>query len=274
MVGLQKIQVGQQAEELFARLSVGAHSDAELYSCLSCRDSGWLVTEYGARPCACGQESRLLKMRREAGLKPAMDEMRFAAFDLRYYSPERQLKPGCSYRQAAEKALRAARMFVASYRQGESARGLYYEGNLGSGKTFLAAAITGELLNKGCPARFVVVPEFLEQLRLSYRGQENNAYDEAEIMRAAMQAPVLILDDLGAHNSSAWTVTKIYTLLNYRLNSRQPCVITSNLKPAALAEELGPRAASRIKEMCDRYILLTEEDIRTRKEGAGSGWQV
>ncbi|MCL1905626.1 MAG: ATP-binding protein, partial [Clostridiales bacterium] len=185
-----------------------------------------------------------------------------------------RLDSGCSYRQAAEKALRAARVFVAACLKGEPARGLYYEGNLGSGKTFLAAAIAGELLKKGYPARFVVVPEFLEQLRLSYRGQEINEYDEAEIMGAAMSARVLVLDDMGAHNSSEWTVGKIYTLLNYRLNCRKPCIITSNLKPAALAEELGPRAASRIKEMCDRYILLTGEDIRTRKEDAGSGWQV
>lgn len=274
MAGLQKMQLDKEAEALLARLSVGAQSDGELYACRQCRDSGWLVTEEGARLCECGRESRLLKMRRGAGLKPAMDEMRFANFDLRYYSVERQLNPGCSYRQAAEKALRAARVFVAAYMKGEPTRGLYYEGNLGSGKTFLAAAIAGELLNKGYAVRFVVVPEFLEQLRLSYRGQEDNEYNEAEIMGAAMFAPVLILDDLGAHNSSPWTIGKIYTLLNHRLNSRQPCIMTSNLKPAALADELGSRAASRIKDMCDRYILLTEEDIRTRKEGAGSGWQL
>ena len=271
---LQKAQFDADAKELFFGLSKEAHSDAELYACPRCRDTGWLVTEQGARLCACESQVRLLKQRREAGLKPAMDEMCFTNFDLNYYAPERQLRPGYSYRQAAEKALRAAKAFVAACLLGENTRGLYYEGNLGSGKTFLAAAIAGELLERGRMARFVVVPEFLEQLRLSYRGEYNNEYDEAEIMRSAMSAPVLVLDDLGAHNSSPWTVGKIYTLLNYRLNTCKPCIITSNLKPAALAEELGPRAASRIKGMCDRYILLTEKDIRTRKEDAGSGWQI
>ena len=273
MGGMQKIDVDGATQELFMRLSADAPSDAKLYACPLCRDNGWLVTEQGARPCDCGRENRLLKLRREAGLKPAMDYMSFANFDLRYYSVERQLKPGCSYRQAAEKALRAARTLVAACSRGEKPRGLFYEGHLGSGKTFLAAAIAGALLERGVAVRFIVVPEFLEQLRLSYRGQEHNEYDEAEIMRAAMNAPLLVLDDLGAHNSTPWTISKIYTLLNYRLNSRQPCIITSNLKPAALAEELGPRAASRIMEMCDRYILLAEEDIRVRKEDTGSGWQ-
>ena len=267
---LQKLEIDKNTEELFIKLSETAKRDAELYTCQLCRDTGWLVTEQGARPCSCTRESRLLKRRRQAGLKPGMDKMRFANFDIRYYEPDRQIRPGCSYRQAAEKALRAAKAFVAACLRGENPHGLLYEGKLGSGKTFLAAAIASELLERGLKARFIVVPDFLEQLRFSYSAQESN---ESEIMSAAMTAPVLILDDIGAHNATPWTVTKMYTLLNYRLNSHLPCVITSNLKPAALAEELGQRVASRIIEMCDRYILLTEEDIRTRQEGAGSGWQ-
>ena len=270
MEKLQKIQLDHETVELFSRLSAEAQSDSELYTCLQCRDNGWLITEQGARPCSCVKESRLLKRRRQAGLKPAMDKMCFANFDLRYYEPDRQIKPGYSYRQAAEKALRAAKAFVAACQRKENTRGLLYEGKLGSGKTFLAAAIAKELVEWGLQARFIVVPEFLEQLRFSYSAQESN---EPEIMSAAMTAPVLVLDDIGAHNATPWTVTKMYTLLNYRLNSRLPCVITSNLKPAALAEELGQRAASRITEMCDRYILLTDEDIRTRNEDAGCGWQ-
>lgn len=271
MSELSRIQVARETEELFIRLSAEAPGDRQVYGCPLCRDTGWLVTEEGARPCSCGSEARLLKQRREAGLRPAMDEMRFANFDLRFYPPDRQLSPGCSYRQAADKALRAAKGFVAACLRGDSPRGLYFDGSLGSGKTFLAASIAGELVERGLDARLIVVPEFLEQLRFSYR--EDKEYNEAQIMREATSAKVLILDDLGAHHSSQWTISKIYTLLNNRLNSRQPCVITTNLKPNALAEELGPRAASRIREMCDRYILLTDEDIRGKKKGGGGGWQ-
>ncbi|MCL1975007.1 MAG: ATP-binding protein [Firmicutes bacterium] len=273
MADLQKTHIPEETAELFRRLSLEAHKDKELYTCPVCRDNGWFITEQGATPCKCKNASRSINRRRAAGLKPAMDDMVLADFDLRYYSVERQIKPGCSYRQTAEKALRAARIFVTACLKGECERGLYYEGNLGSGKTFLAAAITGELLNKGLAARFIVVPEFLEQLRHSYRSLDDGDYDEKELMNGVMSAPVLVLDDLGAHNSSSWTIGKIYTLLNNRLNNKLPCIITSNLKPAALAEELGPRAASRIKEMCDRYILLTDEDIRTSRERAGYGWQ-
>ncbi|MCL2496504.1 MAG: ATP-binding protein, partial [Clostridiales bacterium] len=191
--------------------------------------------------------------------------------ELNYYAADRYIQPGFTYRQAAEKALRAARIFVAACSRGEAMRGLYLEGALGSGKTFLAASIAGELVKRGIAARFIVVPEFLQQLRFSYQERDGNDYDEAAIMNEALDAPMLILDDLGAHNSSQWTISKIYTLLNYRLNSRLPCVITTNLKTAALAEELGQRAASRIQEMCDRYILSIDEDIRSRK--GGGGWQ-
>jgi DNA replication protein DnaC len=271
MSELHRAQFNKDTEELFLQLSKTAKSDNELYVCLLCRDTGWLITEQGAHPCSCTRENRLLMQRRQAGLKPAMDKMRFANFDLRYYEPDRQIKPGCSYRQVAEKALRAAKAFVAVCLRRENPRGLLFEGVLGSGKTFLAAAIASELLDRGLEARFIVVPEFLEQLRFSYSAQESN---ESEIMRAAMTVPVLVLDDIGAHNATPWTVTKMYTLLNYRLNGHLPCIITSNLKPAAMVEELGQRVASRVMEMCDRYILLTSGDIRIRKEGASNGWQV
>jgi len=270
MSELHRIQVVPATEELFLYLADAAPSDRQVYTCPQCRDTGWLVSEEGARPCACGQQALRLRKRRLAGLKAAMDDMCFANFELNYYAADRYVQPGCTYRQAADKALRAARVFVAACGRGEAARGLYFEGALGSGKTFLAASIAGELLKRGIAARFIVVPEFLQQLRFSYQEREGSDYDEAAIMNQALDAPVLILDDLGAHNSSPWTISKIYTLLNYRLNSRLPCVITTNLKPAALAEELGQRAASRMREMCDRFILSIGEDIRSRK---GSGWQ-
>lgn len=274
MTQLDRIKVTEQTAELFAQISQEAQRDQDLYSCLICRDTGWMVTEQGAQPCSCGQQDASRQRRRAVGLGLAMDGMRFANFDLTHYTVARKLPNGLNYRQAADQALRAAKGFVAAVVHGERPRGLYFEGPLGTGKTFLAAAIANELVERGLDVRFVVVPEFLEQLRLSYRNQQESEkeYDEAQIMNRALNARVLVLDDLGAHNSSQWTISKLYTLLNHRLNNQLPCVITSNLQPKAVAEELGPRTASRLQEMCDRYLLLTDEDIRAKKNGRGIGW--
>ncbi len=267
---LEKINISQESIQKFIKLQDLALNDSEHYNCPICRDSSWILTATGARPCDCRKQDMLNQSRRQMGLKPAMDNMRFNNFNLSYYAPDR-LVDGQSYRKLAELALRSAKSFVAAYMHNDIKQGLFFEGHLGSGKTFLAAAIANELIEHKKPVLFIVVPEFLEQLRFSYR-EQNDDYDEAQIMLNAMQAPVLFLDDLGAHNSSAWTISKLYTLLNHRLNLNLPTIITSNLQPKALGLELGQRTASRIKEMCRRHLLLVEEDIRLRAHGQNSGW--
>ena len=273
MAALEKINPkNAQTVDLLVQLAEVAEHDEDIYRCVICRDTGWYSTESGACLCSCGQEDTLLLRRRQAGLSAALDNLRFTNFDLRFYATHRQLENGQTYRQLAEKALRSAKGFVAAEMRGENPRGLYYEGTLGSGKTFLAAAIANELAERDIDTHFVVVPEFLEKLRLSYGSQpDSNEYNEAEIMRRALTARILVLDDLGAHNSTPWTISKMYTLLNHRLNHNLPCVITTNLKLDTIAEELGARTASRLQEMCHRFLLVNDTDIRSQKSG-GMGW--
>jgi DNA replication protein DnaC len=84
----------------------------------------------------------------------------------------------------------------------------------------------------------------------------------------ARQAPLLVLDDLGAHNYTDWTRNKIYSIINYRLNHRLPVVATTNISPENLEGYLGERTTSRLLEMCRPYRLLVDLDIRAvqRKE--------
>ena len=71
-----------------------------------------------------------------------------------------------------------------------------------------------------------------------------------ELFEAIRTAPVLILDDLGAHSSTPWAQEKLYQLINYRYNARLPTVITTNLR----IEDLDERLASR---MLDQRVSMT-----------------
>jgi DNA replication protein DnaC len=100
-------------------------------------------------------------------------------------------------------------------------------GVVGSGKTHLAAAIANELKARGTPTGFEIVPDLLDQLRATYAPSSEVTYDQSfELIR---NAPVLILDDYGAHSSTPWAEEKLFQLLNHRFNSRLPTVITTNL---------------------------------------------
>jgi DNA replication protein DnaC len=115
-------------------------------------------------------------------------------------------------------------------------------GGYGSGKTHLALAISNYRLSLGHAVLFVVVPDLLDYLRATFGPNSEIALDER--LDAIRESPLLVLDDLGAHNSTPWAQEKLFQILNHRYNGRLPTVITSNLR----LEELDPRTTSRLAD--------------------------
>lgn len=110
-------------------------------------------------------------------------------------------------------------------------------GDVGRGKTHLAAAIKNERDAHDEPTLFMTVPDLLDYLRATYAPSSEVTYDRGfDVIR---NAPVLILDDYGAHSSTAWAEEKLFQLLNYRFNARLPTVITTNV-PFDRPTELAP----------------------------------
>ena len=107
---------------------------------------------------------------------------------------------------------------------------------------------------------FIVVPDLLDEIRASYSGDSD--ISEIQVLRQARNMPVLILDDLGAHNYTEWTRNKIYSIINNRLNNNLATVINSNLHLGDIERFLGERTTSRIIELCDSHGLFAPKDIR------------
>jgi DNA replication protein DnaC len=104
---------------------------------------------------------------------------------------------------------------------------LVLTGVVGCGKTHLAAAIANELRGRGTLTGFEIVPDLLDELRKTFAPTSEITYDQRS--EAIRNAPVLILDDYGAHSSTPWAEEKLFQLLNHRFNSRLPTVVTTNL---------------------------------------------
>ena len=96
----------------------------------------------------------------------------------------------------------------------------------GCGKTHLAAAIANQSLEDGALVLFATVPDLLDHLRGAFAPSSTEVYDQ--LFARMREAEVLVLDDLGAQQSSPWANEKLFQLLNYRYNSRFPTVITAN----------------------------------------------
>lgn len=229
------------------------------YKCDLCEDRGIIISGGKAKKCSCTKNNSL-RLRSLFG--EALQKANFDNFDFSYYNNAHFADEEIRDRENAVRTHREAKNFVELLLAGQKPKGLVLMGNVGSGKTHLAAAITNALQSNDIYALFVVVPELLDELRATYR---NDGLDESKIMDSAKNSPVLILDDLGAHNYTEWTRNKIFSLLNFRLMHALPTVITTNLIMEEMEEYLGERTSSRVVELCKICRLSTEKDIRFQK---------
>jgi len=137
---------------------------------------------------------------------------------------------------------------------------LVLSGPTGRGKTHLAVAAARVRAMRDETPRFCFlnVPQFLDRIRASYGGQE----DEALIMGPAQDWPVAIIDDLGAQRGTAWADERIYCLIDARYSQGRASVITTNVLPAEWEERVRSRLTDR---RGSKVCLITALDYRKGK---------
>jgi DNA replication protein DnaC len=140
-------------------------------------------------------------------------EMNFENFDIAVP----HLKP--DERWSLENAYRSAMAFAE-----EPENWLLIFGPNGCGKTHLAAAIANRCRARGERPVFFVVADLLDYLRhLMDRESGPSFLDGFNQLR---NAPLLILDDLGAQSDVLWVRDRLFQLINHRYAARLPTVFT------------------------------------------------
>ncbi|MBA7619610.1 Chromosomal replication initiator protein DnaA [subsurface metagenome] len=156
-------------------------------------------------------------------------------------------------RQNLEQAFRLALDFA------KSPEGwLVFVGVTGCGKTHLAAAIANYRYQARQPARFVVVPDFLDHLRSTFSPESQVSYDQ--LFESVKNAPLLILDDFGEQSTTPWAREKLYQVINYRYNAQLPTVITNRCS----LDEIDSPVSSRLADPKISVVWnITVPDYRT-----------
>tara|TARA_Y100000310_G_scaffold2377_1_gene3062 strand:+ start:2102 stop:2785 length:684 start_codon:yes stop_codon:yes gene_type:complete len=135
----------------------------------------------------------------------------------------------------------------------------------GCGKTHLLNGITNVLMDMGVQVVSTYVTAMLGELKKMYNGGPNHGKDQ-EYIDAMGAVSVLIIDDLGAEQTTDWAKSILDDIINSRYKQAQsrPTVISTNLSPKGL-EGTYPRIWSR---MSDRAISqvhrITLDDYRQR----------
>ena len=148
----------------------------------------------------------------------------------------------------------------------DNRKGLYLYGDFGVGKSFMVAALAHDLSEKrGVSSTLLHYPSFVIDVKNAIGdGNVKNLVDEIK------QAEVLILDDIGAEQSTPWVRDEILqVILQYRMQEDLPTFFTSNFNFEDLEKHFakgknGNDETWEARRVMERIRYLAEE---TRLEG-------
>lgn len=154
--------------------------------------------------------------------------------------------------------------FLDHYEDEEKPRGIYLYGSFGTGKSYLIAALFNELAKRGVHSAMIYVPEFLRILKSSFDHDFEEKYEYIK------KVPLLLLDDIGAENLTAWARDEIIgTLLQYRMDEKLPTFFTSNLDLKQLEEHFSTTNSGvdklKARRIIERIRFLTKDFCLTSR---------
>lgn len=148
--------------------------------------------------------------------------------------------------------------FLGDYRKNKAFKGLYLNGNFGSGKTYMISALFNELAHDGVHSAIVFWPEFLRDLKSSFSFDFNDKYNYVK------SVPLLLIDDIGAESTTAWSRDEILCpLVQYRMQEHLPTFFTSNLDLKSLEEHFAITKDQvdyiKARRIIERIVQLTDQ---------------
>lgn len=228
-----------------------------------CDGSGFLFDEAArrARPCSC-RPGRIAR-KRAAALEGRIPR--------RYREVSFEREPLISIERANPHVVREVRQYVRTIgEQLDAGRGLWFTGDVGTGKTTLAMLISKSAMEAERTVAIYSLPRLLAQLRDTY--QDKAQYSLNGLIDRLSAVDLLHVDDVGAEQTSPWVLEQLYTIVNSRYEDGRAILLTTNLVTIdgddALREQIGDRTVSRVNEICGDPKPMFGEDRRLETTAA------
>lgn len=156
--------------------------------------------------------------------------------------------------------IRTAEKYVENWMDAKANNlGLLLWGDVGTGKSFAAACIANELLDRGVPVLMTNFSKILNQMGAMY-SEERYRY-----IASLSAFDLLIIDDLGIERNTDYALEQVYAVIDERYKAGKPLIVTTNLTIGEIknAEDVfHARIYSRILELCTP-VQVRGKDRRT-----------
>ena len=103
-------------------------------------------------------------------------------------------------------------------------KGIYLHGQMQNGKTTVLAALIYKLASKGIPCAFINVPSLIVELKEQFSNTDN----KSDLVSRLKTINVLVLDDIGGENVTAWSRDEVIaSIVSERALRKLPTFFTS-----------------------------------------------
>ncbi len=219
------------------------------YSCSNCSDTGF----HDGKRCGCLNDLAGRLAVQELNESSPLKLSTFDTFRLDYYSGVQTSDDPDCYRTMSE-SLRYCRTYAAGFSR--HSRNIFFTGKTGLGKTHLSLAIAEKLLSSNWNVVYGSTINLMDRIEDEHFGRS-----EGDTMNTLLSADLLILDDLGTEYDKQFCTSTVYNIINSRLSSGIPTIISTNLTLAEMERRYEPRIVSRILSGYD-ILKFSGNDVR------------
>lgn len=243
------LQAQEERKELIKKAGYPEDYLEPPYTCKKCKDSGIV----NGKLCECHLTVLQQLSVSELSCSPLLARSTFDSFDLKYYSDIKDRELGFSPRDIMRGCYEMLKAYAENFTCNSNS--FFFTGATGLGKTHLALAVLNKVTQNGFSVYYSSAGSIVKKLEKERFGRSDESVED-EIERSDL----LIIDDLGAEFSTAFSQAAINELVNNAILSGKPMIIISNLSRNELEEKYGQRLTSRLN--CFEIIQFVGEDIR------------
>lgn len=239
-LAMENAKLGEEKLALMAAHGFGQGFMDEVYACGLCKDTGHV----GAQRCACFRQGIIEGHYRVSNLNRVLARENFEKFDMGLFSAEVDERTGLSPHGAMVKNLNIATRFVDNFV--EKFANLLFYGESGLGKTFMCNCIAKTLLDAGHSVIYVTSPQLFKMVESARFDKDFDTENTVAFLDMLTRVDLLIIDDLGTEVATVVTASELFNILNTRILSRRPTIISTNYDIQEITTIYSDRITSRL----------------------------